>query len=214
MTKTFVLDTCSIVNGCDLELAGKKLIHWLDGDSDIYVPQLIIFEELETALGKRGIDRREVRHVFDLINVTLSRSEDFDTCTEVTKKWLHHRSVWLDRGETFCLGLSLYLSRKLNRAVHFLTDDFRARKKAADFFMEAQEVGSVLSTPDLILYVYVRNRTVRREQALSALKDFFRKNPAKQVLNVEEKYMNSYGSCCRILGFDKRVCQQQCFVGS
>lgn len=211
MRQICVLDTDSILIGVSLELGGIKLIDWLSRIFDIYIPFFVIKHELKGASRDYELDIQEIRRKLHDIKVKVIADEYFDSCLKFIRKWLRKSKLDLDEGERFCLGLSLYLSRNLKDFIFLITDDFRARDEALDKFVDGQKIGVSLSSPDIILYAFARNREVSSAQTLRSFQDFFAKMRAKKILDKKQKYMKSYVQMCRKAGLDFHLCQQQCF---
>lgn len=211
MRQICVLDTDSILIGVSLELGGIKIIDWLSRIFDIYIPFFVVKHELKSASKDYELDIQEIHRKLHDIKVKVIANEYFDSCLKVTRKWLKKSKLDIDEGERFCLGLSLYLSRNLKNFIFLITDDFRARDEALDKFVDEQKIGVTLSSPDIILYAFARNRAVTSAQTLSSFQDFFARMRAKKTLDKKRKYIESYVQICRKAGLDHRLCQQQCF---
>lgn len=211
MKQICVLDTDSIVIGMSVELGHIRLIDWMSRLFDIYIPNFIVRNELKSASMDYDIDIQEIRRKLCNIKVKVIADEYFDACIKLITKWLAKSRLDIDDGEKYCLGLSLCLSRNLRDFVFLVTDDFRARDTALDKFMDKQKIGVILSSPDVILYTFARNRHVTGSHTLSSFQQFFGKMEAKKILGKKQRYMESYEQICRKFGLDYRVCQQQCY---
>lgn len=216
MKKICVLDADSIVIGFVLELGGIKLIDWLSRIFQIYIPFFVIKQELKKTSKDYNVDVEEIRRKLYALNVKVIANEYFSHCLDFAENWLNESDLSIDDGERFCLALSLYLSRNFNDFVFLITDDFRARSKALDEFVDMQKIGVALSSPDIILHSFARNRNISGDQTLRSFQDFFSKMPAKKTLYLEikKRYMQFYERICRKAGLSRHLCTQQCFSGS
>lgn len=212
MRQICVLDTDSILIGVSLELGGTKIIDWLSKIFDIYIPFFVIKHELKGASKDYKLDIQEIRRKLHDIKVKVIVNEYFDSCLKVIRKWLNKSNLDIDEGERSCLALSLYLSRNQKNFIFLITDDFRARDEALDKFVYGQKIGVTLSSPDMILYAFARNRDVSSAQTLCSLQNFFaRMQVKKRASEKKRKYMESYVQMCRKAGLAFHLCQQQCF---
>jgi len=213
MKQICVLDADSILIGFSIELGTIKLIDWLSRIFDIYIPFFVIKHELGSASRDHEIDVEDIHRKLHHIQAKVIPDEAFDSCLKVTEKWLNKHNVRIDDGERFCLGLSLHLSRSLNNFIFLITDDLRARDEALDKFVNRQKIGATMSSPDIILYNFTRNRTVSSEHVISSFQNFFNKMPAKKTVDKKQEYMESFIEICRKAGLDSRLCGQECFSG-
>jgi hypothetical protein len=94
-----------------------------------------------------------------------------------------------------------------------MTDDLRARQAALDKFVNRQKIGVTVSSPDIILYTFARNRNISRDHVISSFQDFFGKMPAKKTADKKQEYVESFNDICRKVGLDNRLCTQECFSG-
>jgi hypothetical protein len=213
MKQVCVLDTDSIVVGFFIELGTIKLIDLLSSIFDIYIPFFVIKDELRSALTDYEIDVEDVRRKLHHIQAKVIPNETFDSCLKVIERWLNKDKLNIDAGERFCLGLSLHLSRDLNNFVFLVTDDLRARQVALDKFVSRQKIGATLSSPDIILYAFARNRNISSDLVISSFQNFFGKMPAKKTADKKQEYMESFNEICRKVGLSNRLCTQECFSG-
>lgn len=212
MKQMCVLDTDSVLIGVSLELGKIKLVGWLSEIFDIYIPSFVIKNELPGASGDYELDITEIRRILHKTKVKVIADEYFASCLKVTEKWLNKSNLNIDKGELYCLALSLFLSRVLRNFMFFISDDFRARDEALDKFMNEQKIGLTLSSPDIILYAFSRNRKLTSNETLQAVQDFFATMKVKKTLDKKKEYELSYLQMCRRAGLDYGFCQQECFA--
>jgi len=104
------------------------------------------------------------------------------------------------------MTLALYLSRNNKRTCKILTDDFKAKPIIAKF-IQAQKVGAILSTPEAVIYMYSLLPSIRKEDAIAAINDYFRLNKPREV-GKKESILEELGLSCRDLGGD--ICLSRC----
>lgn len=194
-----------------MELAGHKLINWLSEIFDIYIPYFVLKEELPGASKDYELDITDIRRILHKTKVNVIADEYFGSCSKVTRKWLEKSELNIDKGEFFCLSLSLYLSRVLRDFIFFISDDFRARDEAVDKFVDEQKIGIALSSPDIILYAFSRARNLTSSQTLQTFQNFFATMKAKKILQKKEIYKTSFLQLCRKAGLSYDLCTHDCF---
>ena len=132
-------------------------------------------------------------------------------CLEIAKRWYYKRNLrkeydMLDSGEKHCMALALSLSRNQRRSCSLLTDDVPAKKTLNPFF-QAQKVGSIFSTDEVIVQIYGLFPELSSDYAIRAVSDYFVSNPPREPYR-KDFIIEELKSSCRYLG--RELCLQEC----
>lgn len=216
-----IMDSCSIITACKLELASQKIIDRIvDTYSNIYIPKYLINYEIGDVIdrekNRKNIEDEDIKKIRGFIkNESFTEIElyKYKQCIKVALRWYNKRNYIkefkeIDDGDKHCLGASLYLSRLYKKPVYLLSEDFQlGEKQRLKEFFEKQKIGTIISSLDLMIYFYLTKPEIDKNQTTCAFSDYF-------TLYASEKrqtdYMRLLENSCRSLGRADNICKVEC----
>jgi hypothetical protein len=186
-----VLDAVTISNLCKVELKDKKAIQWVIADFRIVFPDYVYHKEAKNYVG----DDQEAEIIFKHLTKHISK-ERIDPKMKgiVTSSFDENQKI--NRGELEAATLALKLSRLSLHYIILVTDDFKAQPPITEAFYH-QQVGSVYSSYDLLLFLYTRhkNELARRdvEKAIADLTALYPdQTPRNQPAPIPQQKQREY----------------------
>jgi len=190
-----VVDTCSLIYLSELRIANKTLHDWLFTEFPVGYSDTV-WEEIKRHSGKMGKDAKKLiktgrkyvhriseqqeRIVFAGSLIEFAGMVDTTgTCRLCNQPILRREQFVIDlsadddRGERHncCLAVqSVSVGNYQN--IIFLTDDFRAIKRYVRPIFDSIPLGTIWSSHDFIVYLYLRHKTrIRQSEVEDILRD-------------------------------------------
>lgn len=175
-----VLDTCSIIFLCKIELAGKRLIDYVIEYFEVIIPKIIIKEEIPKLLRSlriKGDEKAEInkylyikRGWYKVVDETTISS-----CSTCLRKFvINVARKKIGEGELQGLAVAIYDTVNTKNQNTFLTDDFKARVRILDEFSMLHHSPLIMSSPDLVILLFAIEKGITKSQALGTLNDFWK----------------------------------------
>lgn len=214
-----IIDTTSIVILThfiieDLILGNQPISEALTSNFYFVVPNFLITDEIEGAIR----NHKEVYDVeipdnylsiYDKIDIS-----EYNNCLNVVRKWIELNKIYIkqdkDEGEIQCMALSLYLSRKTKEDIFVISDDKKARRKMLDCFINSQKIGYSMSFPDLLLYLFNRNKNISKVHVEKLFQEYYHIMPAKVNDEIKKTYRTWLKYSCRVMGIESGLCSLTC----
>lgn len=205
-----VVDSCGLIN-CSRELAGMKILDFLDRVYSLVIPEKVIKELSEIQRTRKQISLEYINKFIATKKEIVKRIDEYNECLDVIKRWFEKYGMGknfasFQEGEIHCVALALYLARTEKRAVTLVTDDFKARRMGIEHFVNLQQVGLVKSTAEIVVHLYTLIREVGELHAVAAINDYMRNNPFRW--DAKPFFINKLEQSCRRLGLN--LCFSKC----
>lgn len=192
-----VIDQCSI--GClsRIDLESMKLIRWVTRCFRTYVPENLYKQTLSTLRSPETKELLESEIKRKRIIVIKAPEE---CCTIVNRENSRGTYVKADEGELECAALALKLSREYPTAcIYLLTDDLNARS-ILSFIFQKQQIGTVFSSFDFLIYLYAHEKLIGKKWAQKTLRDLqleMSSGMKKRIYIWPQEYGNFLQEVCR-----------------
>ncbi len=184
-----IVDTCSLINLSEVQLARRSLHRWLWQEFEVRY-SVAVWEEINRQRHKMGQDasrRRWDRYVWDYPTISTCERALFASVPRRVEAGMCRRCrqpIWReqvftpdldteDRGERHncCIALDIVRTGTY-RQVIFLTDDQRAIPSYVTPVFETFPLGQIWSSLDFVLYLFVRHRPrVSLDEVMAVLRD-------------------------------------------
>lgn len=196
MSQPVILDACTLINLLRIDDEDDEFLY-----KHITALNLHIAEKVHTEVKNKYklnhltenqvkyIDRCLVKLYNDLLSQKrIHKNEDiinrltkpfFDNITEYCGKQYSK-----DNGELYSTALGLVISRTEGDKICFYTDDQRATKQFMPYFYY-QQIGTIMDTADLLLYLYWKNSDFGKKRLQKYLSDIFSdiNQPLKKIID-------------------------------
>ena len=218
-----IVDTCSLIYLSEIELANKSLHRWLWDEFDVTYSRAA-WNEIQNQMGKmgqseRGFKREWSQHIWRLSTMPTCESALFAPpfFREIETRMCGQckRPFWKsqpfepdldreeDRGERHncCVALDAILTKHCQQII-FLTDDDRAIRDYVAPVFDVFPLGSIWSSHDLVLYLFMRHRRhIPQKAAKNAIQDVVAKatqalrgQPEERVQKAKSKWMKKHAA--------------------
>jgi len=186
--KICILDTNSLLFSFKLDVRPERAIDKIIRRFNLAIPEKILEEY--TSKAKKGLLKEydNIKQDIDLFFRRMkSEGRIFETrnyfhCLKYTERWFNLMGKQeeyknkIDEGEKHCIALGLFLSRKNEKCLYIVTDDFDAVDAGIRLFVERQKIGLVFSLPELMTMNYLIDRGVLELNIKSFISDYFNLN--------------------------------------
>jgi hypothetical protein len=196
-----ILDTSALKNATAIEIAGRRLIEWANEIMDTRVPDEVIEEVKQKYQAHK--DKWEDAYRFATQARKVGKSgKSMDFFDSWVKKHRHPDGDLslarnLGKGERACASMALQLAvRRRTSFLNFTLIDDHARFTLNEFYRR-HAVGIAITTPDLILLILNRKRTITRNQATGAVMDFYAENEDRKMDRFRHGYLADVNSSWR-----------------
>lgn len=195
-------------------LGYQSISEAITSNFNLVVPNFLITDEIEGAIR----NHKEVYDVeipdkylsiYDKIDIS-----EYNNCLTVVWKWIELNKIYIkqdkDEGEIQCMALSLYLSRKTKGDIFMISDDKKARRKMLDSFINSQKIGYSMSFPDILLYLFNRNKNISKVHVEKLFQEYYHIMPAKVNDEIKKTYRTWLKQSCRVMGIEYGLCSLAC----
>ena len=207
MSQPVIFDACTLINLLRVDDEDDEFLY-----KHITALNLHIAEKVHSEVRKnykkihladnqvRYIDRCLVKLYNDLLSQKrIHKNEEiindltkpfFDNITEYGGKRYNK-----DNGELYSTALGLVLSRIEGDKVCFYTDDEPATKQFTPYFYY-QQIGTIMDTVDLLLYLYWKNSDFEKQRLKNYLRDIFSdiNQPLKTIVDKIQKIRDAFSN--------------------
>lgn len=191
MKPVCVIDTCSLINLSNVQLAHRSLHRWLWTEFEVRFSEAVLKEirNHKKDMGRDGSRRKWENYVWPYNTIPTCEKMLFSSLTrrvEVGKCPCCHQAIWRDqrfepdldnpqdRGERHncCISLSIVRDGNFRRQVIYMTDDQRAIRDYVRSVFDVFPFGTIWSSLDFVLYIFVRHwPRIAFDEVLAALRD-------------------------------------------
>jgi len=190
MKPVCIVDTCSLINLSDVQLARRSLHRWLWDEFEVRFSEAVL-DEIRRHQRDMGRNRRRDwgKYVYKYNTINTRERMLFSSLTRLVEAGRCHRcnqTIWQeqsfepdldnpqDKGERHNCCVSLHIVRNGNfrRQVIYLTDDQRAVRDYVRPVFDVFPLGTIWSSLDFVLYIFVRHRPrILLQTVLATLRD-------------------------------------------
>ena len=191
MKPVCIADTSSLINLSDVQLARRSLHKWLWDEFEVRFSKAVL-EEIgrhKKDMGRDGSRRQWEKHVWSYNTIRTCERTLFSSLTrrvEVGRCRRCNQRIWReqrfkpdldnpqDRGERHncCVSLNIVRDGNFRRQVIYMTDDQRAIRDYVRPVFDVFPLGTIWSSLDFVLYVFVRHRPrIAFDEVLTTLRD-------------------------------------------
>lgn len=195
-----VVDQCSLFFTSRTDLEHFRMIRWLIKFFQVCTPPKIFGNTLKMLKG----DTKELL-ISELRNKNIRIEKVSSYCRWIIDRENERKRINEidDEGELECAALALELSREYPKIpIYLLTDDFKAIPSLT-FFFQKQQIGTVFSSFDLLIYLYVHGISTLK-WSLKAHKDL------SGMISAEREFKYIWPTSPEYQNFLQETCRWRC----
>ncbi len=190
MKPVCIVDTSSLINLSDVQLAHRSLHSWLWDEFEVRFSKAVL-DEIRRHQRDMGRNRRRdwERYVYRYDTINTCERVLFSSLTRLVEAGRCRRcnqAIWReqsfepdldspqDKGERHncCVSLNIVRDGNFRRQVIYLTDDQRAVRDYVKPVFDVFPLGTIWSSLDFVLYIFVRHRPrIVLDAVLATLRD-------------------------------------------
>lgn len=222
-----IVDACSLIYMMDIELAGRSLLRWLWDEFDVSYSECV-WGEVEYYLKRTGRPTRDVKadgnkYAYKPAGISACENALFGRpynrrlqlgrcrhCGVAGEKldvsFLPDITTTEDRGERHNCCVSLLIALARPTLIVFITDDIKGRRDFARPMFETFPLGTIWTSHDLVLYLFMRHRKrILPQTAEAAIRDLVAHAASTSASEKDPWIERLRLSCARVRYADKTV---------